>query len=92
MIPQDPSRPKYRQCGTLGSDHKHRFRAEIFQQYRLTFRYHAPSKVIVFAWLNNEHTKRTYECTDDANSVFRSKLESGHPPDGWRQLLAQASA
>lgn len=59
VIPQDPTQPEYRQGNTLGDDHKHWFRATFFQQYRLFFRYHAPSKVIVLAWVNNEDTKRT---------------------------------
>ncbi len=54
VIPQDPARPEYRQGGTLGDDHKHWLRAKFFQQYRLFFRYHAPSKVIVYAWVNDE--------------------------------------
>ena len=92
VIPQDPARPEYRQGGTLGEDHKHWFRAKFFQQYRLFFRYHAPSKVIVFAWVNDESTRRAYESSDDAYLVFRKMLESGHPPDDWDQLLAEARA
>ena len=49
VIPQDPTKPEYRQGLTLGGDHKHWFRAKFFQQYRLFFRYHAPSQVIVLA-------------------------------------------
>ena len=90
VIPQDPTRSEYRQGNTLGEDHKHWFRAKFFQQYRLFFRYHAPSKVIVFAWVNDEDTKRAYESSDDAYRVFRKMLESGHPPDDWKQLLAEA--
>lgn len=92
VIPQDPARPEYRQGNTLGEDHKHWFRAKFFQQYRLFFRYHAPSKVIVLAWVNDEDTKRAYEGSDDAYRVFRKMLESGHPPDDWDQLLAEAHA
>ena len=92
VIPQDPARPEYRQGGTLGDDHKHWFRAKFFQQYRLFFRYHAPSKVIVFAWVNDEDTKRAYESSDDAYRVFRRMLESGRPPDDWNQLLSEARA
>lgn len=92
VIPQDPTRPEYRQGGTLGEHHKHWFRAKFFQQYRLFFRYHAPSKVIVFAWVNDEGTKRSYESWDDAYRVFRKMLESGHPPDDWSRLLAEACA
>lgn len=90
VIPQDPSRAEYRQGNTLGEDHKHWFRAKFFQQYRLFFRYHASSKVIVYAWVNDEDTKRAYESSDDAYRVFRKMLESGHPPDDWNQLLAEA--
>ena len=91
-IPQDPSRADYRQGNTLGDEHKHWFRAKFFQQYRLFFRYHASSKVIVYAWVNNEDTKRAYESSDDAYRVFRKMLESGHPPDDWGKLLAEARA
>ena len=92
VIPQDPSRAEYRQGNTLGDDHKHWFRTKFFQQYRLFFRYHAPSKVIVLAWVNDEDTKRAYESSDDAYRVFRKMLESGQPPDDWDQLLAEAQA
>jgi toxin YhaV len=92
VVPQDPARPEYRQGGTLGGDRKHWFRAKFFQQYRLFFRYHAPSKVIVFAWVNDEDTRRAYESSDDAYRVFRKMLESGHPPDDWSQLLAEVRA
>ena len=92
LIPQNPARPEYRQGGTLGDDYKHWFRAKFFQQYRLFFRYHASSKVIVLAWVNDENTKRAYESSDDAYRVFRKMLENGHPPDDWNQLLAEARA
>lgn len=92
VIPQDPTRSEYRQGNTLGEEHKHWFRAKFFQQYRLFFRYHLPSKVIVFAWVNDEDTKRAYDSSDDAYRVFRKMLESGHPPDNWNQLLAEVRA
>jgi len=89
-IPQDPTRSEYRQGNTLGGQHKHWFRAKFFQQYRLFFRYHAGSKVIVFAWVNDDQTKRAFESSDDAYRVFRKMLESGHPPDDWDQLLHES--
>lgn len=89
VIPQDPTRAEYRQGNTLGDDRKHWFRAKFFQQYRLFFRYHAPSKAIVFAWVNDDETKRTYSSGSDAYRVFRKMLESGHPPDDWGKLLAE---
>ena len=90
VIPQDPTRTDYRQGNTLGDAYKHWFRAKFFQQYRLFFRYHAPSKVIVLAWVNDDDTKRAYESSDDAYRVFRKMLASGHPPDDWDQLLDEA--
>lgn len=92
VIPQDPARAEYRQGGTLGEDHKHWFRAKFFQQYRLFFRYHAPSKVIVFAWVNDDDTKRAIESNEDAYRIFKKMLESGQPPDDWDQLLTEAKS
>ena len=92
VIAQDPARPEYRQGNTLGDDYKHWFRAKFFQQYRLFFRYHAPSKVIVLAWVNDADTKRAYESDDDAYRVSRKMLANGHPPDDWGQLLREAQS
>ena len=89
-IPQDPTRAEFRQGGTLGDEHKHWFRAKFFQQYRLFFRYHEASKIIVLAWVNDENTKRAYQSTDDAYKTFRKMLAAGHPPDDWDELLAEA--
>lgn len=89
IIPQDPARAEYRQGSTLGEAYKHWFRAKFFQQYRLFFRYHRETKVIVYAWVNDEDTRRAYDSGNDAYRVFRRMLESGNPPDDWRALLAQ---
>lgn len=90
VIPQDPARPEYRQGNTLGEGHRHWFRAKFLQQYRLFYRYHAASRMIVYVWVNDENSKRAYESDDDAYRVFRRMLESGHPPGDWEQLLAEA--
>ncbi len=92
VIPQDPTRPEYRQGSTLGDEYKHWFRAKFFQQYRLFFRYHAASRVIVFAWVNDEGTKRAYDSSDDAYLVFRRMLNNGRPPDDWDVLVTKARA
>lgn len=81
ITPQDPTKPEYRQGATLGDNNKHWFRAKFFQQYRLFFRYHQASKVIVYAWVNDENTKRAYESKSDAYKVFSKMLASGNPPD-----------
>ena len=92
VIPQDPTRPEYRQGGTLGDDRKHWFRAKFYQQYRLFFRFHAAKKIIVYAWVNDEDTKRARESSDDAYRVFRKMLDGGHPPEDWDTLLKEARA
>ena len=59
-IPQDPGNPAYRQGKTLGNARKAWFRAKTGNgRYRLFFRFQSKSKVIVYAWVNDEHTLRT---------------------------------
>ena len=87
VIPQDLTKPEYRQGDTLGNDHKHWFRAKFFQQYRLFFRFDSTSKIIVFVWVNDENNKRAYGSKSDAYRVFEKMLKSGNPPDDWDQLL-----
>lgn len=89
-IPEDPTRPEYRQGNTLGEGHRHWMRAKFFQQYRLFFRYHAASRMLVLAWVNDEDSKRAYEAGTDAYRVFRKMLQSGHPPSDWDQLASEA--
>lgn len=87
VVPLDPTSPDYRLGSTLGSENKHWFRAKFFQQYRLFFRYHLESKVIVYAWVNDEKNKRAYGSKTDAYKVFEKMLKSGNPPEGWDELL-----
>jgi toxin YhaV len=65
---------------------------QFFQQYRLFFRYHQESKIIVFAWVNDENSKRAYDSKTDAYQVFKKMLESGNPPDDWNDLLKEAES
>ncbi|MEE4303726.1 MAG: type II toxin-antitoxin system YhaV family toxin [Wenzhouxiangella sp.] len=90
VIPAEPARPEYRQGKTLGKTYKHWFRAKFFQQYRLFFRFHTSSRIIVYAWVNDDNTLRAYESSDDAYRVFRKMLDGGNPPDDWDSLLRAA--
>ena len=90
IIPQDPTRREYRQGKTLGEDYKHWCRAKFFQQYRLFFRYHLQSKLVVFAWVNDNRSKRAYGSKTDAYRVFQKMLDSDCPPDDWETLLEAA--
>ncbi len=88
-IPEDPARPEYRQGGTLGEDRKHWFRAKFGAgRFRLFFRYSAKTKVIVFAWVNDQTTLRAYGAKTDAYAAFRKMLDKGNPPDDWAALMA----
>jgi len=92
IVPQDPSRTEYRQGTTLGSSRKHWFRVKFANgRFRLFFRYDSTAKVIVFAWVNDQSTLRTYGAKSDAYAVFRKMLNAGNPPDDWRALLTTAS-
>ena len=82
-IPQDPSRKEYKQGSTLGAAHRHWRRAKFFQQYRLFFRFHTRSRLIVLGWVNDTDTKRAYGS--------KTELASGHPPDDWEELLQEAA-
>src|SRR5687767_7677776 len=87
-IPADPTRPEYRQGDTLGPHRKHWFRAKFgAQRFRLFFRYDSRSKVILYAWVNDSETLRTYGAKNDAYAVFRKMLDKGNPPDDWNALL-----
>jgi toxin YhaV len=90
VIPQDPTLPEYRLGLALGPEYTHWFRAKFFQQYRLFFRYHAASRIIVLAWVNDDSTLRAYEKKTDAYAVFKRMLGRGKPPDDWAELLVQA--
>lgn len=89
-IPKDPTLSEYRQGSTLGDEYKHWFRAKFFQQYRLFFRYHLESKIIIYCWVNDEKTKRAYDSKSDAYKIFKKMLKNGNPPDNWIDLLKGA--
>lgn len=88
VIPVDPARPEFRQAGTLGPSRKHWFRAKFGNgRFRLFFRYSASAKIIIFAWVNDSDTLRTYGAKNDAYAVFRAMLDKGNPPEDWDALL-----
>ena len=89
-IPVDPASPAYRLGKTIGGEHAHWRRARFYQRYRLFFRFHSQAKIIVYAWVNDDETQRTYGAKDDAYAVFRRMLEAGNPPTTWDHLVAAA--
>ncbi|TPK61168.1 type II toxin-antitoxin system YhaV family toxin [Mesorhizobium sp. B2-3-3] len=86
-IPADPTATVYRQGSTLGEAHKHWFRAKFGNgRFRLFFRYDSTAKVIIFAWVNDEITLRTYGAKTDAYKIFKGMLADGNPPGDWDAL------
>jgi toxin YhaV len=87
-IPVDPARPEFRQGGTLGPSRKHWFRAKFGGgRFRLFFRYSSSAKIIVYAWVNDSDSLRTYGAKTDAYAVFKAMLDKGNPPEDWDALL-----
>jgi toxin YhaV len=87
-IPGDPAAKKYRQGKTLGSGRKHWFRAKFGRnRFRLFYRYSSTHEAIIYAWVNDSNTLRTYGSKKDAYAVFEGMLDDGHPPNNWDELL-----
>lgn len=92
-VPQDPADKRYRLGGALGDDHKHWFREKFGNgRFRLFFRFDSHAKIIIYGWMNDETTLRTYGSKSDAYAVFSSMLDGGHPPDDWEKLLSECTA
>lgn len=91
-VPSDPAREEYRQGNTMGMAYRHWRRAKIGRRFRLFFRYDSKAKVIVFAWVNDEHTLRSAGSSSDPYAVFQKMLNRGSPPDDWAALLSASRA
>jgi len=88
-IPTNPTLPLYRQGTTLGSHRKHWFRAKFGNgRFRLFFRFDSASATLIYAWVNDENTLRTYGGKTDAYRIFGKMLDGGTPPDDWKALLS----
>ncbi len=90
VIPRDPGHTDHRIGNTMGPDYRHWSRAKFGQRFRLFFRYDSASRIIVFAWVNDETTLRARGSKSDPYTVFKAMLERGNPPDAWKALLAVA--
>ncbi len=91
-IPRDPNAPEYRLGHTLGREHAHWRRGKTGGgRYRLFFRFRSDARLIVFAWINDEQSLRTYGSATDAYRVFADGLARGTPPGDWDTLVAEAT-
>ena len=89
-IPRDPSSDSFRQGNTIGPRYRHWRRAKFLQQYRLFFRYSSKVETIIYAWVNDDQTLRSYGSKTDAYLVFRRMLEQGRVPNDWDELMAES--
>jgi toxin YhaV len=87
VVPADPSRPDYRQGNTLGKEYRHWFRVKFLGRFRLFFRYDSHSRLIVYAWVNDERTLRQSGGKRDPYEVFKHMLDAGNPPSDWTALV-----
>ena len=91
-IPQDPGAARYRHGGTIPGGHRTWFRGKTGNgRYRLFYRYDSTARIIVYAWINDSESLRTYGSKTDAYRVFADMLEAGNPPSDWNTLLAAAT-
>ena len=88
VVPSDPNREEYRQGNTMGVTFRHWRRAKLGQRFRLFFRFDSKTRVIIFAWVNDENTLRSSGSKSDPYTVFQRMLERGHPPDDWAASVA----
>lgn len=87
-VPLDPARDEFRQGNTLGPAYRHWRRVKIGRRFRLFFRYDSRSRIIVFAWVNDEQSLRASGSRSDPYAVFVRRLSQGNPPDDWASLVA----
>lgn len=91
-IPRDPGGPAFRHGGSLRGDRKHWFRGKTGNgRYRLFYRFQSAARIIVYAWVNDAESSRTYGSSSDAYAVFSRILDAGNPPEDWNALVAAAS-
>ncbi|MBA4073236.1 MAG: toxin [Gemmatimonas sp.] len=92
-IPQNPGAARYRHGGSALGGHREWFRGKTGNgRYRLFYRFDSTARIIIFAWLNDSGTLRTYGSSTNAYQVFGKMLAAGNPPADWDALLVAAAA
>jgi len=86
-VPSDPNREAYRQRNTMGVALRHWRQAKIGRRFRF-FRFDSKTRIIIFAWVNDENTLRASGSKNDPYTVFQRMLTRGYPPDKWADLLS----
>lgn len=92
-VPRDPDDPSFRLGKTLGDQHTHWRRVKkhsLPPRYRLFFRFVSTRKVIVYAWLNDDHTLRKEGDKNDVYEAFKRMLRRGDVPTCFDDLLNES--
>lgn len=95
LVPTDPSHKDFRQGRTLGQDLTHwcRVKKTLPSRYRLFFQYRSSApQAIIYAWLNDDRTLRQDGARTDCYAVFKRLVAGGTIPNGYQDLLKQATA
>ena len=90
VVPTDPGHPRFYLGHSLGPNYGHWRRAKMYQRYRLFFRFSSAHRSIVFIWINDENSLRTYGASTDAYATLQRMIERGTPPDDLDQLLRES--
>lgn len=91
VVPRDPAAAQFRLGNTLGPAYRHWRRVKFLGRFRLFFRFHAQSRTIVYAWVNDESTLRKAGAATDPYATFARMLKAGNPPDDFAQLAVEAA-
>jgi toxin YhaV len=75
----------------MGRQHNHWRRAKFLGRFRLFFRFDTASKIIIYAWVNDENTLRKAGSKTDPYATFEKRLSRGDPPSDWATLRAGVS-
>ena len=91
-IPDDPAHERWNQGNTLGTNYRLWKRAKFgSNRFRLFFRYDGPSKIIIYAWVNNENTLCKEGDKNDPYAIFAKELKKGAPPSDLKELLERCT-
>jgi len=91
-IPRDPNAPEFRQGNALGPGNRHWFRAKLHGRYRLFYRFSTQQRIVIYAWVNDEHSLRKSGSKTDPYARFKALLDRGQPPESFSALLSASQA
>ncbi|WP_438839671.1 type II toxin-antitoxin system YhaV family toxin [Aromatoleum toluclasticum] len=89
-VPSDPARDEFRQGNTLGPAYRHWRRAKIGRRFRVFFRYDSKTKVLVFAWDNDEQTLLAVDRLPEPERLAPSRHQALRDAAPWPRACSHA--